>query len=292
MPLILVIITILAFAMAGMAVAKPKCPDPPCNQTTPDGTMTPVGNTAMWESKLILETTPGDVGGQTPRNCGCSGYPNPQGQVGYVCHAGALFTSMNNLLHIELSGINNTPVKGREKDVWCPLLKEHKYVFNVKDREDYWSLEDGDPIYADPDNPYYYPEITSISRSYWYGMGPEWNDGPCYDGSDEEANCNVMVYTQAYFVPNDCTGRKCGRLVELEGWGQVKPVPKVVGHDLEFNPFSHEEGRTIVIEELTIYFRGLGRDTRVAECKYKSDDFGGNPPVFYTFPTAEDCSAQ
>ena len=203
--------------------SHPSCKD---DGTSPEGTMTPAGNWAFWDGPLVWEETPGSSM-PIARDCGCSGYPNPQGQVGYVCHAGELFPLMDNLVRINLAGLTPTSTKGREVDYWCyEYLPTHELVFNVKEGLDY-------PYFEQPDD-----SFTSISRSYWYGMGPEWNDGPCYHGSDPEANCNVNVYTQAYFVPDDCTGRKCGRLVELQGWGRVQPVvPVNQGDVLEFNPF-------------------------------------------------------
>jgi hypothetical protein len=256
---------ILAVTVA--EAAKGGKPGKPGPDPGPDGVMTPVANTAYWDGAIWEETPDSGYGAMEPRNCGCGGYPNPQGSAGYVCHAGALFPLMNNLVHVDLRSFEADPVKDDVRDPQCPRLAEEEFVFNVQAGFEYWGF------LPNPDDPF-----TSRSRSYWYGMDPTWIDGPCYHGADIDANCNVRVYTQAYF-DNECIGSKCGRLIELEGWGHATPVPAGVG-PLEFNPFTVTQA--IEIEELTVYFRGIRRDKRVAECRYV---FGvDSPVVFYTDP--------
>jgi hypothetical protein len=275
--LVLGLLAAALLAVSGAEAAKGGKPGKPGPDPGPDGVMTPVANTAHWDG-LIWEETPLDEGGgMEPRNCGCGGYPNPQGGVGYVCHAGTLFPLMNNLVHIDLVGVSPTITDGREGAELCGRLFTDAVVFNVQAEYTYVDSYD----------------FTSRSRSYWYGMDPTWIDGPCYDGADEDANCNVRVYTQGYF-DNECAGSKCGRLIEVEGWGHATPVP-AGGNPVEFNPFTVTQG--IEIEELTVYFRGIRRDKRVAECIYRFKEFGDqttiSPVVFFTYvDPGTDCSVE
>jgi hypothetical protein len=268
---LLFVVTGLEAEKGGGGKGKPDKP--------PAGTMTPVANTAYWDGLVREETPIEEGGGMVPRSCGCGGYPNPQGGAAFVCHAGELFPLMNNLLNIDLVGVPAYDTRGSEADDLCGLLFNSELFFNVQEGFTYEGFT------QDPENLF-----TSRSRSYYYSMDPTWIDGPCYEGSDVDANCNVKVYTQAYFVYDDCVGRKCGRLVELEGWGHATPIePDTPGDVLEFNPFLVSQ--EIDIEEMTIYFRGLGKDKRVATCKYV---FGEDSPVVFFNDTdgATNCSTQ
>jgi len=218
----------------------------------PVGVMTPTFNTAHWFGPHITEEDP--AGGEfEPRACGCGGYPNPQGAAGHVCHQ---FGPMENLVRVDLTNLSYQP-EGKGASDYCDWLYYGDLVFNV------WPGDDRD---------------DSISRSYHYGMDPTWNDGPCID---EQSSCLVKVYTQAYFEegPIGCEGSKCGRLVELEGWGRVDPYGQVDGV-YEFNPF--RAGPDIYIDELMVTFRGVKRDKRVARCSYTA--FPNGRPVFRTIP--------
>lgn len=247
----------LALVATGVDAKKQPRPDP-----DPDYVTTLTDNWAMWDGgDHIYETPQGGEEDPRPRYCGEGGLgdPNPQGDVGYICHQFGPWP-MENLLHITLVADwkpRDIGVEGRGADGFtaaelCALAEaEAGLVMNIHE-----------------DNNYGY---DSLSRSYYYAMDPTWNDGPCID--DEDPNtCGVKAYTQAYFTggAEHCNARgACGRLVELEGWGSVEPAGQTDGV-WEYNPFS--KGQNIEIKDLTVTFRAIRRDKVAARCHYDVPD--------------------
>lgn len=247
LPILAGSITLALVATGVDAKKKPRPPDP-----EPDYVTTLTDNWAMWSGKHIYEITQSDAPNPNPRYCGDGGAgdPNPQGQVSYVCHQFEPWP-MENQVHVELSSSWQREVEGRGADGYTAAelcdVAEAGLVMNHHNE--------------------------SLSRSYFYAMDPTWNDGPCIPDANY-STCLVKVYTQAYFTAgNDhCNNRGCGRLVELEGWGDVDPAGEASAGVWEYNPFVAD--RDIEIERLTVTFRAIRRDKVAARCHYNVRNAG------------------
>jgi len=252
---ILAVICSLSLVVTGVEAKKPGGGKPDkTNYVT-----TPTPNWAYWSSPFIWEETPSWQGSPGPRPCG-SGItpdPNPQGHAAYVCHQVAI--PMKNEVHIDLRGLgeNRIPLRRGDNSL-CERLDTEVFVMNR-------FVEDGDDMV--PESP---------SNAYVYSLDQTWNDGPCINSSDPQApsypdNCLVKVYTQGYFWTEEDDRGKRGRLIELVGWGEVTPYPVLLANGIyEYNPF--RQCQLIGIDELTVHFRGVGRDKRVASCEYSFNE--------------------
>ena len=120
----------------------------------------------------------------------------------------------------------------------------------------------------DPANPLAMGAPFSEPALYNFGLDPNWNEGPCSVDNGME-DCLTRVYTSAVF--DESAGKRTGRLVILEGWGHFPAAASRTEDDLiEHNPFM--QSWQMPIEELTVTFRGIGRDKVVATCFFDNYD--------------------
>ena len=119
-------------------------------------------------------------------------------------------------------------------------------------------------------------EIVGASRitSYFLSHDSTWNDGACVDGT---STCLVMSAIWAYF-DDWCNNSKCGRLVIFRGWGNVDPAA-----DGDLNPFSDDQ--EIVLDELEVTFKGIGKNRDVATCSYTFAE--SSPITVHTYSPAD-----
>jgi len=262
------------------AIAKPpNCVDPdPRPSCQDDGgenlgyVTTAADNWAYWDSgKYIWEKTPSQPPPPPPpplpldffpRYCG-NGDPadsNPQGYVAYICHEEAYATwPMVNTVHINLDGVprDGAPEGPGDNGLTAAQICEFAEGGSTTTYGDLvMNLE------------------TSESRAYYYGMDPTWNEGPCIDPDNNPDTCLVLFATTAYFDDRaahreHCSDRKCGRLVQLSGWGQAEPAGEIVDNIYEYNPFVNQQD--IEIDELTVTFRAIGKNKVAARCHYKPE---------------------
>lgn len=327
--LILVLILSLGFgpAMAG------KCPYPGHKNCTDDGgsdsdfiqTKSPNwviwgsgrvadGELLDWAEGLPYETDYHEITGSPnaypmPRLCAGSddepiSEPNPQGGMAYVCHQDPDFLYGKgdnpwNVVYMDLSFLAGTDLlekSGKNLDLCNRLLAAPGVVIAPK-RND--QPIEGDPypgLTAEDDDP---PDFGRL-YSYYLSMDSTWNEGPCISGKeDEDGFCYVKIAINGNFY-NECNENetKCRRYVNVEAWGHVEPNP---GDDprnegkIEINPFTKDQ--EIPIEELAVYFRGIGSNKVVASCYYDNrlTDGQGNftgyrePIEFRTFCIGTTC---
>jgi len=265
---VLMLALMLPFSLNLAEAAKPCITDPKHQGCKDDGdedfgyVTTAADNWAYWDGPdFIWEETPNlDF---EARNCGNGGPadPNPQGYVAYICHE--YDWPMDNIVHINLdsSWRSGTPEgpgdNGFTAVELCGLVEGGSYG------------NEGDLVMN---------LSTSESRSYYYGMDPTWNEGPCIGPADPDDpdTCLVLFATQAYFDhpidhPDHCSDRKCGRRVQLAGWGKAIPAGKIPDTDIyEYNPFVNLQN--IPIDRLTVTFRAIGKNKVAASCHYDVTD--------------------
>jgi len=214
------------------------------------------GGEYIWEETPLLDLIPRYCGNGDPAD------PNPQGYVAYICHEYAYATwPMVNTVHIKLD------------DDWRDGTPEGPGD-NGLAADDICKFAEGGSTGGD----LVMNRLTSESRAYYYGMDPTWNEGPCINPD----TCLVLFATSAYFDdrtnhPEHCSDRKCGRLVQLAGWGIASPAGEIDDNIYEYNPFVYEQDIPIV--DLTVTFRAIGKNKVAASCHY---DVSGEQIYFKT----------
>jgi len=204
--------------------------------------------------------------------------PNPKGGLGYICHQDHDFLygkEQWNVVYLDLSDLDLCVegencdgaliADGRDDDLCERLVDEDNGNFPM---EIVPAKEKDPPGCTDPPDPYCLDdEDGNVGRlSSYYIVLHESNDEHCtWDRNLEKTSCKVRIALRGYFH-NESSGTKSGRLVGLNAWGHVIPAPFVKGKPTEINPFTRHQD--IKIEELTVYFRGIGTNRTVASCYY------------------------
>jgi len=257
---VLMVALMLPLSLNLAEAGNPKCPGDHQSCKDDGGSdlsyvTSPADNWAFWDGgNYIWEETPNSD--LIARYCGNGdpADPNPQGYVAYICHESAYGDwPMKNTVHIKLDPDwrVGTPEGPGDDDLTaddlCKLAEGNStggaLVMNLP---------------------------TSESVSYYYGMDPTWNEGPCIDPDDPDT-CLVLFATQGYFDhrphhPEHCSDRKCGRRVQLAGWGQANPAPEFGDNIYEYNPFVCNQD--IPIDDMTVTFRAVGKNKVAARCHY------------------------
>jgi hypothetical protein len=293
---VLTLFLLLPLAIDPANAKPPNCEDPDprpaCQNDGGDDNEYAQTNSPNW---VILGDGPG-IGipweGGDPRFCAGDGEvmsnPNPQGGIAYVCHQDVDFYYGGNWVHVDLSDLLPEPdtpggddyelIKSGRDDYLCDRLL---YPNSNPDPEG----EDLVPVDMGNTQPWPGRDDSYGTRlwMYYLSMDPTWNDGPC-TVENETNSCYVKIHISAYFN-DDCNTKKCGRLIAMDAWGRVEPnAERTDEGKIEINPFSRYQ--EIDIEEMTVNFKGIGRDKVVASCYYDNMDGSGytRPIKFYTFP--------
>ena len=108
--------------------------------------------------------------------------------------------------------------------------------------------------------------------SMYHFVLDESNTEPCTWDSNEDNSCKVRIFTQGYFY-NECSGPKCGRRIGMEAYGRVEHFGEEGDYPIEINPFTKDQ--EIVLEELNVFFMGLGTNRKEADCYLNNVKEGG-----------------
>jgi len=163
---------------------------------------------------------------------------------------------------------------GQDRDLCDRLVNPDNILAIIpkKEKDDPEGLGCGDPPdpYCDDNEP------ANVGRlSAYYFALDESNDEPCTIDRKSENSCKVRIVTTGYFHnwKTECKEPKCGRRIGLRAYGHVLPAepPENEVDPIEINPFTRDQ--TIWVEELTVFFMGIGTNRSEANCYYDNREY-------------------